>query len=185
MDARALVDYRRRWNGTVHQSSCPRERERQVPEGRNGAVRIKSPQDFGAAVVFAAIGVAGICFGRDLAFGRAAAMGPGYFPVVLSWIILGLGVVLGVRALSLEGPGIEPVQLRPLLVIVAAILGFGYLIDRVGLALTAALLTVLGAFARRDVNVWETLLLAAGLAVFAVLLFVYGLSQPFAAWWGR
>jgi hypothetical protein len=31
----------------------------------------------------------------------------------------------------------------------------------------------------------ETLLLAGGLAVFSVILFVYGLSQPFPAWWGR
>ena len=48
-----------------------------------------------------------------------------------------------------------------------------------------ALLTVLAGHARRDVNLWETLLLAAGLALFCVGLFVYALSQPFPAWWGR
>jgi hypothetical protein len=35
------------------------------------------------------------------------------------------------------------------------------------------------------VNLWEALLLAATLALFSVALFVYGLSQPFPAWWGR
>ena len=83
------------------------------------------------------------------------------------------------------GPAIEPVQLRPMLVIIAAIVAFGYLVERLGLAITAALLTVLAGYARRDVSLWETLLLAAGLAVFSVALFVYGLSQPFPAWWGR
>jgi hypothetical protein len=147
--------------------------------------RIKSPQDAGAAVVFIAIGLAGVYFGRDLTFGSAARMGPGFFPIILSWIVFAIGVICGFKGLAIEGPPIEPVQVRPMLVIIAAILAFGYLIERLGLAITAALLTVLAGYARRDVNVWETLLLAAGLAVFSVVIFVYGLSQPFPAWWGR
>jgi hypothetical protein len=148
-------------------------------------VRIKSPQDVGAAVVFMAIGLAGVYFGKDLAFGTASRMGPGFFPVILSWTIFAIGVVVGLKALAVEGPVIEPVQLRPMLVIVAAILTFGYLVETLGLAITAALLTVLAAYARRGVSLPETLLLAAGLAIFSVVLFVYGLSQPFPAWWGR
>jgi hypothetical protein len=147
--------------------------------------RIRSPQDIGAAVVFMAIGLAGIYFGSDLSFGTTALMGPGYFPVILSWVILGIGVVVGFKGLTLEGPAIEPIRLRPILVIVSAILLFGYLIDKLGLAITAALLTVLAGHARRDVKLPETLLLAAALALFSVGLFVYGLSQPFPAWWGR
>ena len=147
--------------------------------------RIRSPQDVGAAVVFMAIGLAGLYFGRDLAPGTAARMGPGYFPVILSWTIFGIGVVVGVKGLTIDGPRIETVQLRPILVIVSAILAFGYLIEKIGLAITAALLTVLAGYARRDANLRETLLLAAGLALFCVGLFVYALSQPFPAWWGR
>jgi Tripartite tricarboxylate transporter TctB family len=147
--------------------------------------RIKSPQDVGAAVVFMTIGLAGVYFGSDLAVGSAARMGPGFFPVILSWTIFAIGVVVGFKALTVEGPGIEPVQLRPMLVIIAAILLFGYLVETLGLAITAALLTVLAAYARRGVSLPETLLLAGGLAIFSVVLFVYGLSQPFPAWWGR
>jgi putative tricarboxylic transport membrane protein len=147
--------------------------------------RIKSPQDVGAAVVFMAIGLAGVYFGSDLALGTAARMGPGYFPLILSWIIFAIGVVVGFKSLTIEGPSIEPVQLRPIVVIIVAIIAFGYLIEKLGLAITAALLTVLAGYARRDVNLWETLLLAAGLALFCVGLFVYALSQPFPPWWGR
>jgi hypothetical protein len=147
--------------------------------------RIRSPQDIGAAVVFMAIGLAGIYFGSDLRFGSAGNMGPGFFPVILSWLIFAIGVIVGFKGLSIEGPSIEPVQLRPILVVVSAILIFGLVVERLGLAITAALLTILAGFARRDVNLVETLLLAAGLALFSVLLFVYGLSQPFPAWWGR
>jgi hypothetical protein len=147
--------------------------------------RIKSPQDIGAAVVFMAIGLAGIYFGSDLAFGTAARMGPAYFPVILSCVIFAIGVICGFKGLTIEGPPIEAIHLRPILVIVTAILAFGYLIEMLGLAIAAALLTVLAGFARRDASLLETLLLAAGLAVFSVVLFVYGLSQPFPAWWGR
>ena len=149
--------------------------------------RIKSPQDAGAAVVFIAIGVAGIYFGSDLRFGSAGSMGPGFFPVILSWTIVGIGVIVGAKALAVEGPRIEPIQLRPILVIVSSILAFGYVIDKVGLAITVALLTILAAFARkwREVSLLETVLLAGGLGVFCVVLFVYALAQPFPAWWGR
>ena len=47
-------------------------------------LRVKSPQDLGAGLVFMLIGVAGLYFGSDLAFGTAARMGPGYFPTLLS-----------------------------------------------------------------------------------------------------
>jgi hypothetical protein len=87
--------------------------------------------------------------------------------------------------LATDGPPIERFSFRPLFAILAAILAFGFLIERIGLALTAAALTVGSAYARRDVNLKETLLLAAGLALFVVGVFVYGLTQPLPAWWGR
>ena len=148
-------------------------------------LRVKSPQDLGAGLVFMLIGLAGLYFGSELAFGTAARMGPGYFPTVLSLLILAIGIIVGLRGLSVEGPPVEPVQLRPIAFVVAAILIFGVLIEFVGLALTAVLLTLLAACARRDVKLSETLLLGAGLAIFAVTVFVYLLGQPLPAWWGR
>jgi hypothetical protein len=131
------------------------------------------------------IGLAGLYFGKDLAFGTAGRMGPGYFPTILSWLIIAIGVTLGARAFAIDGPRIEPVQLRPILFVIAAILLFGYLIDAIGLVLTAVLLTMVAAYARRDANLTEALLLGGSLAIFVVLVFVYALSQPLPAWWGR
>ena len=148
-------------------------------------VRVKSPQDLGAGAVFALIGVAGLYFGRELAFGTAARMGPGYFPTLLSILILAIGIIVAIRGFTTEGPPIEPVQLRPIAMIIAAILIFGVLIGVVGLALTALLLTVFAAYARREVKLTETILLGAGLAAFTVAVFVYLLGQPLPAWWGR
>jgi uncharacterized membrane protein YidH (DUF202 family) len=147
--------------------------------------RVRSPQDLGAGVVFILIGSAGILFGQDLAVGSAARMGPGYFPMLLSWLIIAIGLVLTVKSLATQGPPIPPIHLRPLTAIVAAILAFGLLIDRIGLALTAAVLVIGAAYARRDVDRGETLLLAVGLALFTVAVFVYALKQPLPPWWGR
>jgi uncharacterized membrane protein YidH (DUF202 family) len=147
--------------------------------------RVRSPQDLGAGVVFILIGVAGIVFGQDLATGSAARMGPGYFPMLLSWLIIAIGLVLAVKSVALDGPPVPAIHVRPLVAIIVAVLAFGALIDRIGLALTAAVLTIGAAYARRDVNLPETLLLAAGLALFTVGIFAYALKQPLPAWWGR
>jgi uncharacterized membrane protein YidH (DUF202 family) len=147
--------------------------------------RVKSPQDLGAGIVFVLIGAAGIAFGQDLAFGSAARMGPGYFPTLLSYLIIAIGLVLALKSVTTGGPPIERLQFRPLFAILVAILAFGALIDRIGLALSAAVLTIGAAYARRNVNRTETLLLAAGLALFAVGIFAYALKQPLPAWWGR
>ena len=148
-------------------------------------IRVRSPQDLGAGVAFVLIGIAGAWFGSELTFGTAARMGPGYFPVLLSWLIIGIGVILAFRGLTIEGPEIEPVQLRPILLMVAAILLFGALIDTIGLALTAVVMTIVAAYARREARLGEAVVLGGGLALFAVLVFVYALSQPLPAWWGR
>ena len=95
-------------------------------------LRIRNPQDFGAAAVFIAIGAAGLYFGGDLAFGTAARMGPGYFPVLLSACILLIGIIVGIRSLSIAGPSVERIPLRPIAVIVLCIVGFGLLIERAG-----------------------------------------------------
>jgi hypothetical protein len=148
-------------------------------------LRVKGPQDFGAGVILVAIGLAGIYFGWDLARGTAARMGPGYFPMLLSVFILGLGLAIGARGLTLDGPALEATRLRPILFIVGAILAFGYLIDYIGLALVAVILTLLAAYARPDAKLGENLLLGIGIALFSVAVFVYALGQALPPWWGR
>jgi hypothetical protein len=148
-------------------------------------LRVKCPQDIGAGLVFMLIGLAGLYFGSELAFGTASRMGPGYFPTLLSALIIAIGAVVAFRGLTIEGPPIETIQLRPISFIIAAILVFGFMIEAIGLALTAILLTIFAAHARPDVKLRETMLLGLGLALFTVMVFVYVLGQALPAWWGR
>ena len=148
-------------------------------------VRVKNPQDFGAAAVFVVVGAAGLYFASDLAFGTASRMGPGYFPTLLSAIILLIGLVLGVKALSIEGPPVERIPLRPILVIVVCIAGFGALIERLGVAIAAAALVLVASYARPGARPVESIALAVGLSVFVIAVFVYALAQPLPVWWSR
>ncbi len=152
---------------------------------KDSMFRVRSPQDLGAAIVFIVIGLAGLYLGKDLTFGTASQMGPGFFPTWLSLLIVAIGVGIGVKAVATEGPRIERFQIRPILFIVAAIVVFGFLINAVGLALSAGLMTIFAAYARRGVSVIETFCLAAGLALFSVILFVYVLGQAVPPWWGK
>jgi hypothetical protein len=133
-------------------------------------LRVKSPQDFGASVVFIVIGVIGVWFGGELNYGSAARMGPGFFPVILSWLVIAVGLVIGLRALALDGP---------------AIVLFALLIETIGLALTSAVTILVASLARADTRWRDTLILAFVLSIALVLLFVYALGQAMPPWWGR
>lgn len=139
--------------------------------------RIKSPQDFGAAVLFIAFGVAGIWFGTGYEVGFARDMGPGYFPMVLSWGLILFGLVIGSQAVLLPGPRFEPVVWRAVLLVLGAIVAFGLLIESAGLAIATFAVTVLSALASTESRWKESIALGAALALFCVLVFIYGLHQ--------
>jgi hypothetical protein len=145
-------------------------------------VRVKSPQDFWAGVLFVMFGCAALWIGRGYAFGTSSKMGPGYLPAVLSWALLLVGGVLVVRALAIEGPAIERSRLWPQLLILASIVVFALTIERLGLALAVVAVTIMAALASREVRPIEALALALGLALICVVLFVQMLGQPFAVW---
>jgi hypothetical protein len=112
-------------------------------------------------------------------------MGPGYLPTVLSWMLMGLGAFLCLRGMAGEGPQLERSLIRPQVFILAAIVIFALTIERFGVAPAVAVVTVVAALASREMRWLETLVLAVGLAVLCVLLFVKLLGQPLTIWtWG-
>jgi hypothetical protein len=148
-------------------------------------IRIKNPQDFGAAMVFIGIGAAGFYFAGDLAFGTASRMGPGYFPTLLSAAILLIGLIVGFKALTIEGPAIERIPLRSIAVIALCVVAFGYLVERLGVAITAAALIVVAGYARRGARLSESIPLALAMSIFVIGVFVYALGQPLPVLWSR
>src|SRR5215472_4587039 len=105
-------------------------------------IRVRNPQDFWAGLLFLTVGCLALWFGRSYAFGTATKMGPGYLPTVLSWGLVLIGAFLSLRAFAIEGPAIERSLIRPQIFILLAIIVFGLLIERIGLALAIAAVTV-------------------------------------------
>jgi hypothetical protein len=143
--------------------------------------RVRSPQDLGAAVTFLVLGLAGAWFGRGYEVGTASRMGPGYMPMVLSGALVVFGIVVGFRAVKLTGPPIERGVWRTNVLVLAAIVAFVFLIESAGLAAATFAVTVLSGLASPEARWKETLALGVLLAIFCVLVFVYGLRQSMSA----
>jgi hypothetical protein len=58
---------------------------------------IRAPKDFWTGVIYLGVGALGILVGREYSFGSAGRMGPGYFPFVISCLLLVFGAITVVR----------------------------------------------------------------------------------------
>ena len=148
-------------------------------------VRVRSPQDLGAGLLFLLIGASGFVFGSELAFGSARDMGPGYFPYIISGLIVVIGIIISARSLAVDGSPIERIHFRPVIMLMLALFAFGFLIAPAGAVIASMLLVILAAYAQRNVNPLETIVLAVGVSAFVVIIFVYALGQPMPVWWGN
>jgi putative tricarboxylic transport membrane protein len=109
--------------------------------------------------------------------GTASSMGPGYLPRVLSGGLVVFGLMIGLRAVTLRGPAIEPVVWRTNVLILGAIVSFVFLIESAGLAVATFAVAVLSARAAADSKLTETIALGIFLAIFCVVVFIYALRQ--------
>ena len=145
-------------------------------------MRFNNLQDLLAGLLFVTFGAAALWFGQGYAVGAATRMGPGYLPLVLGWLLVGLGAFITVRAFVASGVPIPRIHLRPQIMIIAALFAFAFAIERFGLLAATAAVVVLGSLASREARALETIVIAALTAAAAVGLFIYLLGQPMAPW---
>lgn len=149
---------------------------------------IRNPKDFWSGVIFLCFGLAAIIIGQDYSMGTAGRMGPAYFPVILGGMLALIGIVAMVRSLVRPGEGIERFAIKEIILIIAAVLLFGFLVRGAGLVAAVFILVMLSAYASAKFRLLPSTLLAAGMAIFTVLLFVKGLGLPMpilGSWFGN
>src|SRR5262245_38772879 len=144
--------------------------------------RVKDQKDFWSGILFIAFGCAGLWFGRSFLVGTLSRMGPGFFPMMMSLALIGTGGFLVLRSLVVAGEPIERIALLPQLLILAAIVAFGLLIERIGLALSVIAVAVSSGVAARGLRWFELAALALAMSGLSVALFVYLLGQPIPVW---
>ena len=146
-------------------------------------MRIKNPTDFWTGLLFGGFGLfVSLYAATHYQLGSAIRMGPGYFPTVIGALVALLGLALTLSALRIPGPRIPRLHWRPLLLILAAGVAFGYLLKPLGLVLATAVLVVVSALGGHEFRWREALALAAVLVLFSIGVFVYGLGLPFPLW---
>jgi hypothetical protein len=124
----------------------------------------------------------GAWFGANalgMEIGAALRMGPGYFPLVLSVILVVLGGVIAYQATRFEGEPVGSFALRGMVFILAAPIFFGITVRGVGFIPAVFVTALIACFGSRKMTPLVAVLLAAGLTVFAELVFRRGLGLPY------
>lgn len=134
-------------------------------------------QDFLSGLLFIAVGAAGLWIGYDYAVGTAFRMGPGYFPRLLCWCLILLGLWISIKGLVAGGEMPERLHWRPLVLLTLAVLAFAALITTAGLLPAAAAVVFLGAAGGPEFRWIEGVALAVVLSAAAIALFKYGLNM--------
>ena len=152
-------------------------------------LKIKNPQDFWCGIFFVALGMLALYLSRDLEFGSAFDMGPGFFPTWLGSIMIGFGVVIGGLAFKVPGEGDVGLALgewafRPWLALPGALVVYAFLMDAdVGFVPSLMVLIIGCALAHRDVHWLETIVLSVCVTAGAVAIFIYGIEMPYRLFW--
>jgi Tripartite tricarboxylate transporter TctB family len=145
-------------------------------------MRIRSPRDFWAGLLFIAIAAAFMVFASQYRFGEAHRMGPGYFPIMVGALLAALGAIVAARSFAFDGPPVARFNPRPLLVTLVAVVLFGVTLDKLGFAAAIAVLVIVSAYADRNVRLLHSIGLAALLIGFSIAAFVWLLGLPIQVW---
>jgi hypothetical protein len=134
-----------------------------------------------SGLLFLAVGLVGTALSLGLPVGDRIRMGPGYIPLALSIGLSGLGTFILARGLLSAAVTAEAWRVRPVMFVVASALVFGLTVERIGLLLSVFLTVLTASAALSEWRRAEALILAAGLSLFSVLLFVMMLRLPIPA----
>ena len=140
----------------------------------------EKPRDVVGGLLVVAIGGLFLLFGRELEVGSSLRMGPGYFPTILSWLMVALGAVmagLAWRAPHQDG-AFGAVPWRALVLIAGATVFFGVALRGLGLLPVLLAVVFATAWASRYASLKASVALALGIALFCSGLFIKGLGLP-------
>ena len=148
-------------------------------------MKIKSQKDFWSGLMFVATGL-GFAWGAQFySFGTSARPGPGYFPLGLGLLLAVLGALTLFEALTIETDDGEPVgafSWKPLGTILVAVILFGILLPRLGMALTIPVLVMISSLAGDEFHWREALINSVVLAVGSWAIFILGLKLVIPLW---
>ncbi|HET7197198.1 MAG TPA: tripartite tricarboxylate transporter TctB family protein [Burkholderiales bacterium] len=143
-------------------------------------MKIKSPKDFWAGVMFIGTGLFFALWAMEFyQMGTAVRMGPAYFPAVLGFLLVVLGGVILAGSFVIQGPPVPAFQMRPLFMVTVATIAYGYAMKPLGLIGATAALVYISAAGGHEFNWKEVTILFVALILMSIFVFVKGLTLPF------
>jgi hypothetical protein len=144
-------------------------------------------RDHTGAILMVAIGVTVVIFGLGYRVGSPSRMGAGFVPVVLGGLMVLVGLAIGLTALVPEPETSDPVaqiahgthggpEWRAWFCILGGVLAFVVLGEYGGLVPAIFASVFVSAMGDRDNTAKGAALLGAGLCLFGVVVFHYGLQ---------
>ncbi|MBU0784706.1 MAG: tripartite tricarboxylate transporter TctB family protein [Gammaproteobacteria bacterium] len=147
----------------------------------------KDLRDFWAGLLYLFIGAAALYMAKDYEMGTAVSMGPGYFPIVLSGLLILIGSISLIRSFIVEGEPLEGFAVSKILYVTVSIVAFALVVEGAGFAIAVILVFAISAMGSKFFNWKFTLGIALASSIFCSLLFVKGLGIPlpiFGSWFG-
>lgn len=148
---------------------------------------IRHPKDFWSGVIFVIFGLLAVIIAREYTMGSAGRMGPGYFPTILGWMLAAIGAVCTIRSFFGAKDSLEKFAIKETILILLAVLLFGFLVREAGLAIAIPVIILLAAYASKEFRWKWGVPLAIGMTIACVLLFVKALGLPMpilGSWFG-
>ena len=147
-------------------------------------MKIRNQRDFWAGIMFLCTGLLFIALSTQYQLGTAAKMGPGYFPTVLGGLMAVLGVIVswGATSRSNAVTSLTKVGWRELLLVLASVAAFAFLLPKLGMVLSIVALIGVAAVAGHEFNLRDTVLSIIVLVILSYVVFVYGLELQFPVW---
>lgn len=136
--------------------------------------------DLVGGLLMTAAGLFFAVYGRDYEFGTTARMGPGYFPVVLGWILAVLGLTVAVPAWWRRGSAVV-IQWNNLIWCVLSLLFFAVTLRVLGVV-AASFFTALLSLVPSAMRLRTRLTVCAVVALLTTLIFPIGLQMILPIW---
>jgi hypothetical protein len=137
----------------------------------------RARKDLLAGGAFMAFGLFFAATSATYDLGTPLRMGPGFFPLVLGALLVLLGILVVLKGLVAgEGDDLGPIPWTSAALLVAAVGFFGLTVRGLGLVPALLVTTLLSALAGHRTGVVAAAVIAAGLTVLCVLIFVTALQ---------
>ena len=143
-------------------------------------VRLLRNRDFLAGSLFILAGSVFFWVSRDYGMGTGRRMGPGYFPTVLSALLVLIGAAVLLSSLR-SSEQVGGFAWRGFASVIIGTVLFGMLIRDAGILVAIAVLVLVSAAGNRESKWLPTGGLAAGMAVLCYGIFVKALGMPIPA----